>query len=154
VGLMATFKTTYRVTRVDRDASGAVHFHNYFCFFQRAEEDFYRNISCNLQEIMDKYDVWIRKVEAFCQLKKPSQSNDLLEIEVAVKEIEEKAVRYAFTMREKETGVTVAEGHVIEVAEDKCSSKVVSIPSELAEKLKAFAKSTLKKEQKIFETPR
>lgn len=139
---MATFRTTCRVTWADMDAAGVVDTTNYFRLVERAEEDFYRNIGCNFKETMDKYNIWIRKVEAFCKFKKPSKLNDLLEIEVTVKEMEEKLVKYAFTIRQKKTGVTVAEGHIVEVLEDKQSGKVVSIPSELAEKLKVLARHT------------
>jgi len=142
---LATFKTTYRIARVDTNVSGVVHTANYFYLFQRAEEDLYRNIGYNFQEIMDKYNVWIRKVEAFCKFKGPSKFNDLLEIEVAVKEIEEKAVKYGFTIRHKETSVTVAEGYVVEAFEDKRSGKIVNIPSGLAEKLEAFARISVRK---------
>jgi len=136
---MTTFKTTYRVAGVDTDASGAVYIANYLCFFQRAEENLYRNIGCNLQEIMDKYNVWFRKIEAFCRIKKHSKFNDLLEIEITVNKIEEKSIEYGFTLRQKKTGTIVAEGRVIEIAEDKRSGNIVNIPLELFDKLKNFA---------------
>ena len=135
---MATFKTTYRVAAADTDASGAVYIANYLNFFQRAEEDLYLNIGCNLQEIMNNYNIWIRKTEAFCRVKNHSKFNDLLEIEIKVNKIEERSIEYCFTLRQKKTGTIVAKGRVIEIAEDKQSGNIVNIPSELLDKLKNF----------------
>ncbi|HDI06871.1 MAG TPA: acyl-CoA thioesterase [Candidatus Bathyarchaeota archaeon] len=135
---MASFKTQIRVTWADTDAAQVVHFSNFFKFFERAEEDFYRSLGFNFNEIVNRYGIWLPRVEAFCQYRKPAKFNDLLEIELTVGEIREKAVKYLFTVRNRDTDEILAKGHLTVVAASKNLGKAIKIPEEFVEKLKPF----------------
>jgi acyl-CoA thioester hydrolase len=135
----SAFKTSFRVTWADTDAAQVVHYSNYFKFFERAEEEFYRHLGFGFTD-MDERGLWFPRVEAFCQYKKPARFNDLLEVELTVGELKEKSVKFEFKIFNKETTTLVATGYVIAVAADKQTGKATRIPEEILVKLRPFGK--------------
>ncbi|MEM2112422.1 MAG: thioesterase family protein [Candidatus Bathyarchaeia archaeon] len=138
---MTSFKTTLRVNWVDTDAAEVVHFSNYFRFFERAEEEFYRHLGLTFQDIREHHKIWLPRIEAFCKYKAPARFNDLLTIELVIEEIREKSIKYGFYIRKNETSQLLAEGYVVIVAADKDAGAAVKIPAEITEKLKAFTQT-------------
>jgi acyl-CoA thioester hydrolase len=139
--MASSFKTSFRVTWVDTDAAQVVHYSNYFRFFERAEEDFYRHLGFTFTDIKDR-GLWFPRVEVFCQYKKPARFNDLLEVEVSVEELREKSVKYGFQVFNKESMTLLAKGYVVIVAADKQTGKATAIPKEIATKLKPYTRQT------------
>lgn len=135
----ATFKTSIRVTWADTDAAGVVHYSNYFRFFEKAEEEFYRHLGFSFTDLHAK-GLWFPRVEAFCQYKKPARFNDLLDVQIAVGELKEKSVRFEFNVLNSEEGTLLAAGYIIVVTADKKTGKATEIPEEIAKKLAPFCK--------------
>jgi acyl-CoA thioester hydrolase len=136
---VAAFKTSFRVTWADTDAAQVVHYSNYFRFFEKAEEEFYRHLGFTFTDTA-KRGLWFPRVESFCQYKKPARFNDLLEVELTVDELKEKSVKYTFRVTNKETTDLLANGYVILVAADTQTAKATQIPRNIVEKLKPFCK--------------
>jgi acyl-CoA thioester hydrolase len=137
---MPPFKTTYRVSWVDTDAAGVVHFSNYFRIFARAEEEMYMQLGVAFDEIRQKYNFWLPRVEALCKFKAPARFGDVLEVNLAVEEIMDRALKYSFMIVNKKSEQLIAEGHVVVVVTDKNFGHAVSVPEELIEKLKTYKK--------------
>jgi len=135
---MPPFKTCFRVSWVDTDAAKIVHFSNYFKYFEKAEEELYRTLQFDFGSVAEKYRVILPRVEAWCRYKSPLRFNDLVEIEVSVKELKEKAVKYWFKVYNKRSGQLAAEGYIVAVAADKNLGKAVEIPEEIAERLRSY----------------
>jgi YbgC/YbaW family acyl-CoA thioester hydrolase len=135
---MAVFKTTYRVTWSDVDAARVVHHSNYFRLFQRAEEELYEHLGFGLGFgcFMDR-EIWLPRSRVYCQYRTPSSLGDTLEISLTINEIRQTSVKYGFEVRKKD-GVLVAEGYVVAVAANRKTGKAIKIPSDIAEKLRAF----------------
>jgi acyl-CoA thioester hydrolase len=133
------FKTSFRVSWADTDAAQVVHFSNYFRFFEKAEEEFYRHLGFTFKDVHDK-GLWLPRVETFCQYKKPAKFNDLLEVELTIEDLGEKSLRYGFKVFNKESAVLLANGYMVVVPADKRTGKATQIPKEIAEKLKRFCK--------------
>lgn len=134
---LSAFKTSFRVVWADTDAAQVVHYSNYFRFFERAEEEFYRQLGFSFTDTAKK-GLWFPRVEAFCQYKQPARFNDLLEVEVTVGFLKEKSFRLDFRIINKETSVMLAAGYVVIVVADKQNGKATCIPREIVEKLKPF----------------
>jgi acyl-CoA thioester hydrolase len=133
------FKVSFRVSWADTDAAQVVHFSNYFKFFEKVEEEFYRHLGFSFNDFIKK-GFWLPRVEACCQYEKPARFNDLLEAELAIEELKEKSVKYGFKIYNKDSGVLLATGHVVVVAADKQTNKATRIPAEIMERLKPFCK--------------
>ena len=119
-----------------------MHFSRYFVFFERTEEEFYRSIGLSFKNLRDK-ELWLPRVEAFCQYKKPARFEDVLEIELTVEELREKSAKLAFTVTKEGTTELLATGYFVVVAADKNIGRATQIPKEFADKLKPFAKQIL-----------
>jgi acyl-CoA thioester hydrolase len=135
----AVFKTSFRVTWADTDAAQVVHFSNFFRFFEKAEEEFYRHLGFTFKDVHNR-GLWFPRVEAFCEYKKPARFNDLLEVELAIENLGEKSIKYGFKIFNKESDVLVANGYMVVVTADKGTGKATQIPKEIVEKLEAFQK--------------
>jgi acyl-CoA thioester hydrolase len=114
----SSFKTSFRVTWVDTDAAGVVHYSNYFRFFERAEEEFYRHLGFDFTNFGER-GLWFPRVEASCQYRKPGGYSDLLAIEVSVEDLKEKSVKLGFRVVNEKTDDLLAFGHLIIVAADR-----------------------------------
>ena len=137
-----SFKFLIRVAWVDTDAVCVVHYSNYFRFFERVEEEFYRSLGFGFVDFKAK-GLWFPRVEAFCQYKKPARFDDLLEVELTVEELKEKAVKLGFRVVNRETGDFLASGYLVVVAADKQTGKAAGIPLDVVEKLRPFARQIL-----------
>jgi acyl-CoA thioester hydrolase len=136
---LATFKTSFRVTWADTDAAQVVHYSNYFKFFERAEEEFYRHLGFSFTDLHAR-GLWFPRVEAFCQYKKPARFGDLLEVEITIGELKEKSIRFEFNIFNKEEARLLAAGYIVALAADKQTGKATEIPEEIAKKLRPFCK--------------
>jgi acyl-CoA thioester hydrolase len=136
------FKASFRVEYVDTDATRTVYYGNYFRYFERAEEEFYRSLGFSFAGFRER-GLWLARVEAFCQYKKPARYDDLLEVEVSVEELKEKAIKLGFRVSHKEGGDLLAFGHLVTVVADMRTDKARRVPADISEKLKPFAKMVL-----------
>jgi acyl-CoA thioester hydrolase len=136
---LATFKTSFRVTWADTDAAQVVHYSNYFKFFERAEEEFYRHLGFSFTDLHAR-GLWFPRVEAFCRYKRPARFGDLLEVEISIGELKEKSIRFEFNIFNKEEATLLAAGYIVALAADKQTGKATGIPEEIAKKLRPFCK--------------
>jgi acyl-CoA thioester hydrolase len=137
---MPSFKTTYHVSWVDTDAAQVVHFSNYFRIVEKAEEEMYTQLGLSFDEIRQKYNFWLPRVEALCRFKAPAKFGDILEVYLTVEEIMDKAVKYGFIIVNKKSERLVAEGYIVVVVADKKFGHAINIPKELIEKLETYKK--------------
>lgn len=137
----SSFKASFRVTWVDTDAAGVVHYSNYFRFFERTEEEFYRHLGFDFTDFRER-GLWFPRVEAFCQYKKPATYGNLLEVELHVEELKEKSAKLSFNVA-SETGDLLASGYLVIVAAEKQTGRATQIPKDIVERLRPFAKQVL-----------
>jgi len=135
--LPAAFRASFRVSWADTDAAQVVHFSNYFRFFEKTEEEFYRHLGFTFKDVHDR-GLWFPRVEAFCQFQKSARFNDLLEVELTIEDLREKSIKYGFKISNKESATLLAKGYMVVVVADKQTGKATKIPKEIAEKLKTF----------------
>jgi acyl-CoA thioester hydrolase len=137
----SSFKASFRVTFVDTDGAGVVHYSNYFRFFERTEEEFYRHLGFDFTDFRER-GLWFPRVEAFCQYKKPATYGDLLEVELHVEELKEKSAKLSFNVV-NEAGELLAFGYLVIVAAEKQTGRATQIPKDILEKLRPFTKQVL-----------
>jgi acyl-CoA thioester hydrolase len=134
------FRATRRVEFSDTDMAGIMHYSNFFRFMETAEHGFYRSLGFSV--VMPETDPrlgWPR-VHAECDYKRPLRFEDLVEIQLLVKERRTKSISYTFRFWKlnEEPKVEVARGLLTIVCvahnpDGKMSS--VPIPQEIAEKI-------------------
>ena len=119
-----------------------MHFSRFFLFFERTGEEFYLSLGLSFTNLRNK-GLWLPRVEAFCQYKKPARFGDMLDVELTVEQLREKSARLGFTVTNKETAELLATGYFVVVAADKNTGKATQIPKEFADKPKPSAKQIL-----------
>jgi YbgC/YbaW family acyl-CoA thioester hydrolase len=138
---MQEFKTEIRVSWVDTDAAGIVHFSNYFRFFERAEENLLRQIGLSYSLIRSKYGIGIPRVEAHCRYLASLKHDDVIQVNVLIDEVKEKTFKEEFRVTNISGDHPIAEGYIICVAMSFETGRSIPLPAEIAIKLKAIAKS-------------
>ncbi len=130
---MPSFKFQFYVNWVDTDALSVVHFSNYFRYFEKTEEAFYKSTGIDQNEIEERNRVAFPRVDVRCSYEFPCRYGDDLEVSLSLSEITDKAVSLAFDVRNLTHGKLSAKGAVTLVCVDTQKWKAVSIPPELRE---------------------
>jgi len=125
------FKRSFRVHWVDTDTAGVMHFSNFFRYFEACEEEFYRSLSLPLTEIRDRFGVLLPRVEAHCQYKAACKFDELVDVTLKVREVQDKTIIYDFQVIRQSDGKLAAQGFVKCIAVNS-GWKAVPLPPEVA----------------------
>ena len=132
------FKITRRVEFSETDMAGIMHYSNFFRFMESAEHSFYRSLGFSV--ILSHFDppLGFPRVHAECDFKRPLRFEDMVEVQLLVKERKTKSITYSFRFRNlSATPVEeVARGLVtiVCVAHEKNGKmSAVTIPREIAD---------------------
>src|SRR5436853_2137657 len=134
------FKATRQVEFSDTDMAGIMHYSNFFRFMETAEHGFYRSLGFSVVMSETSPRLGWPRVHAECDYKKPLRFEDLVEIQLLVKEKRSKSISYTFRFWKlnEEKPIEVARGLLTIVCvahqpDGKMTS--VPIPPEIAEKI-------------------
>src|SRR6266850_1374690 len=83
------------------DAVGIVFFPNYFKFVAQAEEELYRATGILKDKLMDKYQVWIPRVEVFAKFSIPIRNGAAIRVRLKPSFPGDKSVRYDFEIQDE-----------------------------------------------------
>jgi len=132
------FKVERRVEFSETDMAGIMHYSNFFRFMETAEHAFYRSLGYSV--VMANFDPplgWPR-VHAECDYFKPLRFEDLVEVQLLVKEKKPKALTYLFRFfKINGTREEVARGSVtvVCVAHHAGGMRSVEMPAALADRI-------------------
>jgi acyl-CoA thioester hydrolase len=125
------FTHQFPVNWVDTDALSVVHFSNYFRYFEKTEDAFYRSLKKKERELLERHQVSFPRVEAHCTYKSPLRYGDVAEVEISLDDMTDRSVKLHFEVRNVTRKVDSASGHITLVCVDTRSWKAVSIPEEV-----------------------
>jgi acyl-CoA thioester hydrolase len=117
--------------------AGIMHYANFFRFMETAEHGFYRSLGFSVVMAETHPRLGWPRVHAECDYKKPLRFEDMVEIQLLVKEKRTKAISYLFKFRkmnEEPAPIEVARGllTIVCVAHfPDGTMKSVSIPPEI-----------------------
>ncbi|MGI6457754.1 MAG: acyl-CoA thioesterase [bacterium] len=146
--MVSEFKYVRRVEFSDTDMAGIMHFSRFFIFMESAEHAFFRSLGYSIHtRIGNQWYGWPRiKVE--CQYKHPLHFEDEVEIDLRVRDIGSKTLRYSFHFYKinAEPRVLVAEGMLTVVCvvkgEGEKKFRSVSIPEEIRKQLEVYSEDS------------
>jgi acyl-CoA thioester hydrolase len=135
------FKLTRRIEFAETDMAGIVHFSNFFRYMENTEHAFYRSLGASV--IMNDLvpPLGFPRVHAECDYKRPIRFEEMLEVQLLVREKRTKVLSYLFKFRkltEKGPSDEIARGilTVVCVAHHPDGSMgSVAIPDFLARKI-------------------
>ncbi len=94
----SSFKIERRVEFSETDMVGIVHYSNFFKYMETAEHAFFRSLGMSIVEHQPDAVGWPR-VHAECDYRRPLKFEDVVEVELLVKERREKSIVYTFIFR-------------------------------------------------------
>src|SRR3954468_11124860 len=106
------FTAARRVEFSDTDMAGIMHYANFFRFMETAEHGFYRSLGFSVVMAETHPRLGWPRVHAECDYKKPLRFEDLVEIQLLVKEKRTKSMSYQFRFRSlnEDPAIEVARG--------------------------------------------
>jgi 4-hydroxybenzoyl-CoA thioesterase len=119
----------------DCDPAGIVFYGNFFRLFEQVEEELFLRASRYRQNLLDKYEIWMPRVEAHANYVRPIRNGRAIRVRVNPEFKGEKTVRLDFTVVDDETGAELANGYVTVVCVDRAHFKAAPIPDEIRQVL-------------------
>jgi YbgC/YbaW family acyl-CoA thioester hydrolase len=104
------FRVNVRVHWADTDAAGIVWFGNFLRFFEEAEDEMFRALGRTRLELVRDFGILMPRLEAMCRFRSPARAEEVLSVGIAVTELTERRIRYAFEANERDTLRLVCEG--------------------------------------------
>ena len=133
---MTFFRCLVRVHWADTDAAGVVWHGNFFRWFESAEEELYRALGRPRQALLEELGILMPRVDVQARFKSPARPDDLLTIGVAVSELSERRIGFAFDVREYGTDRFLADGGYRLAVVQTSTFKSVPVPPVLADLLR------------------
>ena len=108
---MAYFAREQYVHWADCDAAGIVWFGNFLRFLEDSEEDMFRSLGHNRQDVLERLGIWMPRTNFQVGFRSPAKLNDLLEIRMEVASLTDRRLTWAFSIRQKsDPNIVVCEG--------------------------------------------
>jgi acyl-CoA thioester hydrolase len=106
----ASFRSSRRVEFVDTDMAGIVHYSNFFRYMEAAEVDFLQARGLSVALPWHDKKLGLPRVAAECDFLRPAYFEDILDIDVTLKNLGRKSITYGFEI--SRAGELVARGQV------------------------------------------
>jgi acyl-CoA thioester hydrolase len=132
----AFFRALVRVHWADTDAAGVVWHGNYFRWFESAEEELYRALGRPRQALLDELGIMMPRVEVQARFKSPARPDELLTIGIALSELSERRIGYAFEVRDHERDRFLADGSYRLAVVETATFRSAEVPRPLADLLR------------------
>jgi acyl-CoA thioester hydrolase len=134
------FKVTRRVEFSETDMAGIMHYSNFFRFMETAEHGFYRSLGFSVVMNDASPPMGFPRVHAECDFKRPLRFEDVVEIQLLVREKRTKSISYCFRFRNLSASPPeeAARGLLTIVCVTRGSDgkmSAVAIPPEIADKI-------------------
>ena len=123
-----------RVTFPETDASGIVHFTNFFKYVEEAEHAMWRSVGLTISERQQSGVGWPRVAASF-EFKRPLRFEDEFDVHIRVAEKTKKTFRYAAELRKDGEVIAVGSLTIICVRREPGQPmKAVDMPAMIAER--------------------
>lgn len=104
------FRVNVRVHWADTDAAGIVWFGNFLRFFEEAEDEMFRALGKTRLELVRDFGILMPRLEATCRFRSPARAEEVLSVGIAVVELTDRRIGYAFEAHERDMQRLVCEG--------------------------------------------
>lgn len=131
------YTLSHRIEFSETDMAGIVHFSNFYRLMENAEHAFFRSLGHSIHDEYDGIHIGWPRVSAACDFLAPLKFEEIVEVQLLVAEVRNRAIRYAvrFWKMDGDSRTEVARGTMTSVCAtlDKVNGKLAatSIPAEL-----------------------
>lgn len=125
---------TYRVPYADTDQMGVVYYANYLTLFERARNEFLREIGYTYKTF-EADGFMLPVAEARCFYKRPAHFDDLLEVHVWCSKCS--GARIQMECEVRRDGKVLTTGYTVHACMSMETNRITKVPDELIAKLSA-----------------
>jgi acyl-CoA thioester hydrolase len=126
--------TPYRVIYGDTDQMGVVYYANYLRWFEIGRNEWLRQFGSAYTSI-EQTGLRFPVTEVTCRYLRPARYDDEIIIETTLSSLGRASLRFDYTVRRKDAGLLLSEGHTRHACVDK-AGQLTKIPPSLAQSLK------------------
>ena len=129
--IMSIVSMVDRVTWVETDTAGVVHFSNYFRYCEKLEEILLNKIGIDFMKIIENYNIWFPRVSAKCEYRYPLRYNQKYRIELINVTLGNRSIHYNYRIWNLDEDKLSAECTIVVACVDRSLNKAVEIPSDI-----------------------
>ena len=133
------FSCEYRVTYADCTVGNHIYYARYLEILEFARGEFSRALGFPLR-VLQEQDTIFPVVECRLQYKAPARYDDVLAIELWVRQLDRVRIGFGYRVIEKQTGKVIVEGETLHVC-TTVGEKPKRLPEEIAGALKNFLRA-------------
>src|SRR6266581_3350779 len=112
----------------DADPAGIVFFPHFFRFVEQAEEEMFHAAGEIRQTLLETYQVWLPRVEAFSRFSRPIRCGAAIRVRLNPEIKGDKTIRYDFEIVDDQSSDPLAAGYITVVCVDAERFKATAIP--------------------------
>jgi YbgC/YbaW family acyl-CoA thioester hydrolase len=121
-----------RVMWPDTDAAGILWFGVFCRYFENAEEELFRALGHDRTALLKRLQIFMPRTSLTCSFRSPAKLGDEISTGVAIAEITDRRVTYAFDVRERGTERLICEASYRVACVDAVSFAARPFPPEIA----------------------
>jgi len=140
--VQAFLRVDGRVTWPDTDPAGIVWFGVFMRYFENTEEDLFRALGRDRTALLRDLRIFMPRTSLTCSFRSPARLADEISIGVAVADVSERRVTFAFDVRERGTDRLVCEASYRVACVDAASFAARVFPPELVSLLRSAIRQT------------
>jgi acyl-CoA thioester hydrolase len=133
---MFSFSTNIRVRYADTDQMGYVYYGNYARYFEIGRVEALRSLGISYKSL-EEQGIMMPVLENYSKFIKPAFYDDLLELQVFIKEIPGTRIRFDYEIRNPE-GVLIHVGYTVLVFISAESKRVIAFPPYIRQAIESF----------------
>ena len=116
----------------DADAAGIVWFGVFCRYFENAEEELFRALGHDRTALLKRLQIFMPRTSFTCSFRSPARLGDEISVGVAIAEMSDRRVTYAFDVRERGTDRLICEASYRVACVDAASFAARRFPAEIA----------------------
>ncbi|HVM78946.1 MAG TPA: thioesterase family protein [Stellaceae bacterium] len=129
--MRAFHRVPFRVAWPDTDPAGIVWFGVFFRYFETSEEELFRALGRDRTALIHELGIFMPRTSLECRFRSPARLGNEILVGVAVSELTDRRVRYAFDIRERGTERLILEASYRVACVDAASFTARMFPQEL-----------------------
>jgi YbgC/YbaW family acyl-CoA thioester hydrolase len=135
--VQAFLRVDGRVAWPDTDPAGIVWFGVFMRYFETTEEDLFRALGRDRTALLRDLRIFMPRTSLTCSFRSPARLGDEISIGVAVADVSERRVTFAFDVRQRGTDRLVCEASYRVACVDAASFAARAFPPELVSLLRS-----------------
>ena len=137
---MKYFDHDIRIRYAETDQMGVCYYANYFTWFEIGRTEYFRALGLPYTHY-EKRGILLPVGKAYCRYHKPIRYDDCITIRTWITHLKKASIRFAYSIRFKNSDQTVAQGYTTHIFADS-SLKPCAIPDDIRDRVELHSEKS------------